>query len=111
MTDEAVTQRCEWCGRPIVAENRNGVKKRYCGRPCKGAFETAAVKIARLLIEAGQLSTADLKSTLQTAAVERRAKFTNGGEGLSASGDHASLALKNDADRDDQPDNGLPDLW
>ena len=71
--------RCEWCGRPIVAGNRNGVKKRYCGRPCKGAFETAAVRITRLLIEAGQLSTADLKATLQTAAEARRAELSAGG--------------------------------
>ncbi len=77
-----MTDRCEWCGRPIVAGNRNGVKKRYCGRPCKAAFQSAAVKITRLLIEAGQLSTADLKATLQTAAEARRAElFTGGAEG------------------------------
>ncbi len=70
--------RCEWCGRSIVAGNRNGVKKRYCGRHCKGAFETAAVRITRLLIEAGQLSTADLKATLQTAAGARRAQLSAG---------------------------------
>ncbi len=70
---------CEWCGRPIVAENRNGVRKRYCGRHCKGAFQTAAVRITRLLIEAGQLSTADLKATLQTAAEARGAKLSAGG--------------------------------
>ncbi len=78
MTDEAVTRRCEWCGRKIVARNRNGVEKRYCGRLCKGAFQTAAVRITRLLIEAGQLSTAELKATLQTAAEARRAELSAG---------------------------------
>ena len=78
VTDEAVTRRCEWCERKIVARNRNGVGKRYCGRLCKAAFQSAAVKIARLLIEAGQLSTADLKATLQTAAEARRAEISAG---------------------------------
>ncbi len=111
VTGEAVTRLCEWCGRKIVARNRNGVEKRYCGRLCKGAFQTAAVRIARLWLEAGQLSTADLKATLQTAAEARGSELSAGGEGLHASGRHASLTFGNDVDRDGQPDCGWPDLW
>lgn len=66
-----MTPRCEWCGRKIVARNRNGVKKRYCSRPCKGEFQTAAVKYARLLLGSGRISVADLKAALQTAAGSR----------------------------------------
>ncbi len=75
----AAAARCEWCGREIVARNRNGVEKRYCGRHCKAAFQSAAVKITRLWLEAGQLSTADFKATLQTAAKARRAELSAGG--------------------------------
>ena len=60
----ATTAQCEWCGREIVARNRNGVEKRYCGGLCKGAFQTAAVRCARLLLREGRISIADLKATL-----------------------------------------------
>ena len=64
----ANTCQCEWCGRTIIARNRNGVEKRYCGRPCKGAFQTAAVRYTRLLLGSGGISVADLKAALQTTA-------------------------------------------
>lgn len=71
MNSMAVTERCEWCDREIVARNRNGVKKRYCGRRCKGDFQTAAVRYVRNRLALGRISTADLSAALQTAAEER----------------------------------------
>lgn len=66
-----MTDRCEWCGRKMIARNRNRVKKRYCDRQCKGAFQTAAVKYVRLLLRIGRISIADLKAALLTAADTR----------------------------------------
>ena len=54
---------CEWCGRKLVARNQNRVVKRYCGRACKAAFQTAAVKYVRFLLEAGKITVDDLNAT------------------------------------------------
>ena len=76
-----VTRRCEWCERKIVARNRNGMEKRYCGRLCKGAFQTAAVRYARLLLGSGRVSVSHLKAALQTDAGTREAALLHHKEG------------------------------
>ncbi len=61
--------RCDWCDTPITAFNCNGVRKRYCGRYCKGRFETAAVRLVRVLLGEGRISPQELRATRATAAV------------------------------------------
>ena len=61
--------RCDWCDTPITAMNRNSVRKRYCGRYCKGRFQTAAVRVVRILLKDGRVTLRELKDARETAAV------------------------------------------
>ena len=79
VTDGAITRHCEWCGRATVALNRNGVKKRYCSRDCKGAFQAAAVECMRYLLQEGRISLTEFKAIARTAADAREAKIASSG--------------------------------
>lgn len=57
--------RCAWCDRPFeLSERRHGSKRRFCSSQCRHAFHAAVRSWGLAQVEAGRVTTAELKAMM-----------------------------------------------
>lgn len=62
---------CLWCEKPLPAGGRRGSARKFCDRLCRYAFHSAARRWVAQAIEAGLISSEDLRTASTKACTPR----------------------------------------